>query len=276
MNKQVEPFEYKTIHFQSADNIAQITLSRPIKLNALNDTMLEELLACLQHVANNPEIKSLIITGAGDRAFCIGSDVSFLNEAFATRNFKQFNTYLNKVNSVFFALENLPIPVVAMVQGNARAGGFELILACDFVIVAETVQIGDVHTPFGHVPGGVCQRLSRKIGSQKAMDLVMSGRWISGSEALDLGIAIHSVPTASLAEFTYKYVTENFIDKNRECLAYVKKNIVTGYDLPLRNAVQFEIQNYIEFLATSDEPAWTFFKNQEERLARKKAPAGNA
>ena len=261
---------FNTITFEIEGKMAWVTLNRPDKLNAVTLEMLDELSEAFAIINTNANVHCAIITGAGQRAFCIGSDVSLLSNSFKTRNYHHFKSYLKKINSVFFTIEQTEVPVIAMVQGKARAGGFEMMLSCDFVIVANEIKLGDVHTPFGHIPGGVCQRLSRKIGPQKAMDLLMSGKWISGKEACDTyGIALHSVPQETLKEFTREYAESHFCNIHRECLSYIKKNIIGGADRTLEQAIEFETKNYMEYLATSEHPSEIYFKNQEKRLKQK-------
>jgi enoyl-CoA hydratase/carnithine racemase len=263
---------FKTIIYEKQDKIAWVTLNRPEKLNATTLEMLSELKEVFRIINDDIEIHCIILTGAGDKAFCIGSDVNLLSNSFESRNYKVFKDYLKQINDVFFSIEKTGVPVIAMVQGKARAGGFEMLLACDFVFIANEVEIGDVHTPYGHITGGVCQRLTRKIGSQKAMDLIMSGKWITGKEACEeYGIALHSVPANELRDFTIDYAQNHFCNIHRECLSYIKRNILGGADLPLERAVEFETKNYIEYLATSTHPSEVYFKNQKLRLERKKS-----
>jgi|SRR5271157_442187 len=261
---------FDMIEFECRHDTAWITLNRPQALNAIKPPeTLRELHGAFEMVRNDPTLRSVVLTGAGDKAFCIGTDISFLSAAYETRDFSRFRDYLEQINETLFALEELPLPTVAMVQGNARAGGFELILACDFLIMADDARIGDVHTPFGHIPGaGSTQRLARRIGIQRTLHLILSGQWLSGPEAVEAGLALKSVPRQELREATERLV-EDFSNKSRESLMYVKRAVLRGWDLPLRDGVNLEVQSYIEYLATSNEPAERFRANQERRRARK-------
>jgi enoyl-CoA hydratase/carnithine racemase len=218
-----------------------------------------------EQIRQDRSIKALVITASGEQSFCMGSDLSMLSKAFCTRNLSFFRDYLLAINEFLFGLEELPVPIVAMVQGKARAGGFEMILACDFVLLASEALIGDVHTPFGHMPGaGATQRLARKIGLQKAFEIICSGRWLTASEAVACGLALKEVPRAALAEATSQFVAQ-FSDKTRESLAFCKHAMLRGWDLPLRDGVMLEVQSYIEYLATSEEPLEIFWKDQQSR-----------
>jgi enoyl-CoA hydratase/carnithine racemase len=131
-----------------------ITLNRPKAANTFKPPhTFREIRSVFDSVREDRSVKALVITGAGDQAFCMGSDLGMLQQAFASRNYSLFRDYLQDVNAFLFELEDLPVPTVAMVQGRARAGGFELLLACDFVLIATEALVGDVHTPFGHMPG---------------------------------------------------------------------------------------------------------------------------
>src|SRR5262249_22213835 len=153
-------------------------------------------------------VRAIVITGSGDDAFCMGSELGFLSEAFSSGNYALFRSYLVRLNDVLFAIEASPLPVTAMVQGRARAAGFEMMLACDFVFVAEEAVIGDVHTPFGHIPGaGATARLTTKIGQQRALELLMTGEWLTGAQALERGIALRCVPRLSL-----RRAVDDFLD----------------------------------------------------------------
>src|SRR5439155_1074763 len=211
---------------------AWLRLNRPHALNATNETMHAELLRAVAEVAADPQVKALVIPGAGDKAFCIGSDLEFLDEAFGSGDFRLFRAYLERLNQIFFALEELPIPTIALVNGKARAGGFELMLACDLAIVAEEALIGDVHTPYGHMPGGgATQRAARRIGLQKALELIYTGRWLTGSEAVESGLALRAVPRAALRS-EGEALVERLAMATRESLGFIKRAAYAGWDLP--------------------------------------------
>ncbi|MCB1056701.1 MAG: enoyl-CoA hydratase/isomerase family protein [Acidobacteria bacterium] len=272
--------EYRMVALEIAGGAAWLTLDRPERLNAMTLEGLGEIRGICERVRRDPAVHALVITGAGDDAFCIGSDLNLLDEAYSTRDFRYFRDYLETINDVFFALEDLPVPTIAMVQGRARAGGFELICACDFVFIAEEATIGDVHTPFGHMPGaGATQRLARKIGYQRAMEIIMTGRWLAGSEVARVGLALEAVPRAELRRTVESFVGD-LAGKTRDSLMHVKRAMLRGWDLPLRDAVRLEIQSYVEYLATCLEPVEIYQRNQAERRARKaereRAQAGGA
>ena len=166
--------DYTTI-IQAIDGpVATLTLNRPEALNALSPRMVDELADALDRLEGQDTVKVLVVRGSG-RAFCAGADLLFMEGAFD--DLPMLSSHLERVNRVFFRLEELPIPVIAVVQGFALAGGLELMLACDMVLAAEDARIGDQHANFGLMPGGgSTQRLPHKLGYQRAMCLLLTGR----------------------------------------------------------------------------------------------------
>jgi enoyl-CoA hydratase/carnithine racemase len=269
---EVDRNGFATIMLERCGASAWLTLNRPNALNATNETMHAELLHALADVGADPQVKALLITGAGEKAFCIGSDLAFLDEAFGSRNFGLFREYLERLNRVFFTLEELPIPTIALVNGRARAGGFELILACDIAIVAEEALIGDVHTPYGHMPGGgATQRAARRVGLQRALELIYTGRWLTGSEAVEWGLALKAVPRAALRS-EGEALVKRLAAPTRESLGFIKHAAYAGWDLPLRDGVALEIESYLRYLETCPAPIELYFANQR----RERGSSGTA
>src|SRR3982751_1342435 len=167
------------------ENIFIITINRPEKLNALNKIVIEELSVVLDEVYNNDEIKSAIITGAGEKAFVAGADISeFLlldknsGEALARKG----------QHNVFDKIENSPKPIVAAVNGFALGGGCELALACHFIIASDNAKFGQPEVNLGLIPGyGGTQRLAQLIGRNLAMQFIMTGEMINANEAKQSG-----------------------------------------------------------------------------------------
>lgn len=271
MNKQPTNHSnrsFETILLSKESGAAWLTLNRPDALNATTPKMFSEISQALNEISADRDMKALVITGAG-KAFCIGSDINFLKAYFESDNLELFRDYLERINKVLFAIEELPIPTIGMVNGKARAGGFELLMACDLIVIAREAKIGDVHTPFGHMPGaGATQRASRKIGMQKALELIYTGKWLSGVEAVEYGLALKAVPLAELTSETQRLVAQ-LTDKTRDSLTYIKRAVLRGWDLPLRDGIALEVQSYLEYLATSKEPTNIFRANQEKRGTQK-------
>ena len=251
-----------TILFEKRDRIAYLTLNRPKALNGISFEMMDEINQALADVHDDPEIKALVITGGG-RAFCVGADINVL--AGALDNPGQMRHFLEAINQMFFNIEALPVPVIAVVNGLARAGGFELLLSCDLAIAAEDAQIGDNHTQFGVMPGGgATQRAQRKIGIQRALELIFTSRWLTGKEAADYGIVLRSAPAEMLSD-SLEEILVYLREKSRDSLGFVKRAVVQGAHLPLQDAVNLEIRYFLEYLDTSPDPKEGFTAYQEKR-----------
>lgn len=232
--------------FEARDRIGTLTLHRPDAMNGIDEAMLAALPHTLAAVAADPGVKALVITGAGD-AFCVGLDIGLLERAFA--DLAYFRDVLERFKRVLLDLEALPVPVVAAVNGLARAGGFEMALACDLVLIANEARIADHHLSFGIVPGGgATQRLARRVGQQRAREIIFTARWVSGEEAAAIGLALRSVPRAELPDAVESLVGV-FRDRSRPGLAATKAAMNEGAGLPLAQALDVEIDHFLRYLA---------------------------
>lgn len=230
--------------------VARLTLSRPDALNAIDEEVLTTLPTVLQDIAADTTCKVLVITGAGDRAFSVGLDLDLLGRAFADHEY--FADVVHRFKRILLDIERLPVPVVAAVNGLARAGGFELLLACDLVVVAEDAKVGDTHVAFGIVPGGgASQRLPRRVGRQAAAEILLTGRWLTGPECVDVGLALRSAPRARLTESVEDLVGP-MRSLSRAALTGTKRCIVDGAGLPIEQAVEVELEHFVRHLR--DEP----------------------
>jgi enoyl-CoA hydratase/carnithine racemase len=234
-----------SILLEPRDRVAYLTINRPDALNAIDEDVLTEFAENLEGVSADTSIKALVITGAGD-AFCVGLDIDLLSRAFSDLDY--FRRILDRFKQLLLAVEALPVPVVAQVNGLARAGGFELILACDLVVISEAARIGDTHLAFGIVPGGgSTQRLPRKIGSQRARELIFTGRWMNAPEAAEAGLALTAVEPQDLPAAVEK-LADRFRPLSRPCLAATKSAMRLGADLPLEQALELELDEFMRYL----------------------------
>ena len=177
-------FEHLIFETDSS-GIATLTINRPKKLNALNGKVLDELKKATQHVEENDEIKAVIITGAGDKAFVAGADIKELNSLSSTTGEK----LSLKGQQIFFALENCSKPVIALVNGYALGGGAELAMACHIRLATTNAVFGLPEVSLGLIPGyGGTQRLPHLVGKSKAMELILTGGQIKADEAKSLGL----------------------------------------------------------------------------------------
>lgn len=181
------------------ENIFTITINRPDKLNALNKDVFTDLNKALDEVENNPEIKSVIITGAGPKAFVAGADIS----EFSALNKEQAMVLAKRGQDTFARIENCRKPVVAAVNGFALGGGCELAMACHFRVASENAKFGQPEVNLGLIPGyGGTQRLVQLIGKGKAMELLMSAHLIDANEAKQLGLVNYVTTAETLLEHT--------------------------------------------------------------------------
>jgi enoyl-CoA hydratase len=167
------------------ENIAVVTINRPKQLNALDRQTFNALRGVLTEIENNTALKGVIITGAGDKAFVAGADI---NEV-AAANGESGGAFSAAGQAVFNRIEALTIPVLALVNGFALGGGLELALACHMRYATTNAQLGLPETKLGVIPGyGGTQRLPRLIGSGRATELILTGRMVDATEALNIGL----------------------------------------------------------------------------------------
>jgi enoyl-CoA hydratase len=186
---------YQTLLTSLENNIFTITINRPDKLNALNRTVMEELSAVMNEVYKTPDIRSVIITGAGPKSFVAGADIS----EFVGLNAAEGMELARKGQAVFFQIENSPKPVVAAVNGFALGGGCELALACHFRLASENAKFGQPEVNLGLIPGyGGTQRLTQLIGKGRSLELLMSAGMIDAQTALQYGLVNYVVPADQL------------------------------------------------------------------------------
>jgi enoyl-CoA hydratase/carnithine racemase len=176
---------------EESEGVALLTLNRPNIMNSFNFEMLRALRDAIEKLRFNPAVRVVIITGAGDRAFCAGAD---LKER-ATLTPVQVKEFIFTIRNLFTAIEQLSKPVIAAVNGIALGGGTELALACDIRIAAETASMGLTETRLAIIPGaGGTQRLPRLVGRGKAKELIFTGRRVDAQEALAIGLVNQVCP----------------------------------------------------------------------------------
>ena len=197
---------YSTIKTELENNIFTITINRPDKLNALNRVVLDELDNVIDSVYTDDNIKAVIITGAGEKAFVAGADIS----EFISVEDNEGVPLAKRGQDIFFKIENCPKPVIAAVNGFALGGGCELAMACHFRLASSNAKFGQPEVNLGLIPGyGGTQRLTMHIGKGKAMELMMTGNMIDANEAKALGL------------INYVEAPENLIPKAKEILSII-------------------------------------------------------
>ena len=244
--------EYTNIKLEKENRVATIRLNRPDALNALSPEVLAQLSFGIAEVGNDESMKALVIRGEG-RAFCAGVDLTHFQSTL--KKPALLPKYVAQINDTLRQIEGLPIPAIAVVHGFALAGGLELMMACDMALVADDARIGDQHVNFGLIPGGgSTQRLPRRVGLQRAMELLTTGRWISGVEAVDWGLALRSAPPEGLDEELEKLL-EPLRTKSRAGLALIKSVTLRGMGLSIEDGVALESHAFVQYMTTSPHPS---------------------
>lgn len=190
---------YQTLLAALDNGIYTITINRPDKLNALNKQVFTDLDAAIDEVYNNTAIKSVIITGAGPKAFVAGADIT----EFAGLNKEEAMELAKRGQLVFFKIENSKKPIVAAVNGFALGGGCELAMACHFRLCSENAKFGQPEVNLGLIPGyGGTQRLTQLVGKGKSMELQMTAQLVDAHEALQYGLVNHVTSAEALLDKT--------------------------------------------------------------------------
>lgn len=236
---------YSTLLTSLNSGIFTITVNRPEKMNAINRQVMTDLDEVMNEVKSNPEIKSVIITGAGEKAFVAGADIS----EFIGLDHEQGMSLAKKGQDIFFKIENSTKPVIAAVNGFALGGGCELAMACHFRIASENAKFGQPEVNLGLIPGyGGTQRLTSLVGKGNAIQLLLTGDLIDAQNAYRLGLVNEVHPASELLEKCIAILTKiNAKAPNAiaQCLTATNKaGTPKGYDA--------EIFGFGECFATQD------------------------
>ena len=215
---------------------ALITLNRPKALNALSFAILEELEAAFDEVAAS-DARVLLITGAGDKAFCAGADITELRN----RDTMSKKRGAEKVQAVFAKLTELPIPSVAVINGFAFGGGLELAMACTFRIATPAAKMGLPEIKLGLIPGyGGTQRLPRLVGEARALEMVMTGRTVKADEAGRIGL-VNRVVEGDAIEQALAFASE-FTCYSLPALQFARSAVSRALDVPVSEGLKIEAE----------------------------------
>ena len=229
--------------------IAVAVIDRAKALNALNSAVLDDLNALIDAVCADEEIRALVLTGAGDKAFVAGADIGEMSALTKA----QGEAFGKKGNDVFRRLETLPIPVIAAVNGYALGGGCELAMACDIRICSDTAVFGQPETGLGITPGfGGTQRLARLIGPGMAKQLIYSAKNIKADEALRIGLVNAVYPAEELMSAAQK-LAETIARNAPIAVRACKKAINEGLEKPMDEAVALEERLFGSCFETADQ-----------------------
>ena len=241
-------FVIGVITYEQRGSVASITLNRPEVLNAFNFDMLTELHAVIESIRIHPDIRIVLITGAGDKAFSVGADLKerrTLPDTLVKRN-------LNKFGEVFNAIESLPQPTICILNGYAFGGGLELALACDFRFAVQDIVVGLTETKLGIIPGaGGTQRLPRLIGEAKALEMILCAKKITSEEGLAYGLFTKVIKRPSLTEKVSHFVN-SILDNAPIAVQQAKFAVKQGLKVDLHTGLQIERKAYEITLPTED------------------------
>jgi enoyl-CoA hydratase len=239
---------YEHLIIKVEDSIGFLTVNRPAALNALNTAVLNELYKALQDIETDENIRVLVITGAGEKSFVAGADITEL----ATLNALQGKYFVANGHRTMSALQKLPIPVIAAVNGFALGGGLELALACDFIYASEKAKFGLPEITLGLIPGfGGTQRLARIIGKNMAKELIFTGKMISADEAFQLGFVNKVIPSDQLMGEVV-HTAKTIAAKGKVSLNAAKQAINQGLNVDLETACGIEIDAFGLCFASED------------------------
>jgi enoyl-CoA hydratase len=227
------------------DRVAYVTLNRAHALNAMSYEMMQRLEETILKLSNEKNLSAIVIKAAG-RAFCTGADLKFLLSIID--RIEEIEKYIGQIGKALNSIENCPIPVVAVVQDYALAGGFELLQACDIIIAAETARLGDQHSNYWMIPGaGGTQRLGFLIGLYKAKELLFTGRWLTGKEAEQLGFVYRAVPIQNV-ESCLEELLKNLLEKSPITLNKMKELIHYNFKPMIRKGLEFEKSVFFKYI----------------------------
>lgn len=237
---------YKTLLTSLEQGIFTITLNRPDKMNALNRDVMSDLNAVLNEIEGNAQVKAVILTGAGQKAFVAGADIS----EFVGLTNEQGKALAKTGQDIFSRIENCTKPIVAAVNGFALGGGCELAMACHFRVASDNAKFGQPEVNLGLIPGyGGTQRLVQLIGKGRALELLMTGNMIDASIALEYGLVNHVVPQDDLLPKA-KMILEQIISKAP--LAIGKCITAANAVFSNENGYDVELKSFADCFNTND------------------------
>ena len=238
-----------TVLFHIDGHIATITINKPQVLNALSTEVLTDLNHALDEVEKAENIYAVIITGAGEKSFVAGADISEMKD----KNKAQAAEYGAFGNKVFLRIENFPCPVIAAVNGFALGGGCELAMACDIRIASETARFAQPETGLGITPGfGGTQRLARLVGAGRAKELVYTCRTIKAEEALAIGLVNKVTKPEALMQETLA-MAQTICQKAPFAIKQAKAAVNKGLQVSIDKALAIETEEFAQCFTTEDQ-----------------------
>lgn len=228
--------DYEFVTIEREDAIAVVTITRPQVLNALNGRTMTDLSQAMKELADDERVRAIVLTGAGEKAFVAGADINELAACSPVSG----RDLSRRGQKVFNRIEDLGKPVIAAIQGFALGGGCELALACTFRFAADTVKIGLPEITLGLIPGyGGSQRLPRLVGKDRAMEMILTGRFVGADEAFRIGLVTRVVPAAALLDEAKKFAHE-LATKAPIALRFAMRAVARGLEMPFEEGQELE------------------------------------
>jgi enoyl-CoA hydratase len=240
--------DFKFIIYEKSEGVATITLNRPEALNAFSKEVVAETMQALEDIRSDENVRVVVLTGAGEKAFSAGADIKTMigMNALKARDLSLMGERL------CVALENLEKPVIAAINGFALGGGLEVAMACDLRIASETARMGQTEINIGLIPGwGGTQRLTRLVGGGKAKEFVFTGKMIDAKTAEQLGIVNMIVPVDKFREAVRQFALD-LAAKAPVALKVAKALINKGADIGLESALALEREGFGVVASTED------------------------
>jgi enoyl-CoA hydratase len=240
--------QYANIIYEKKGRVAIITLNRPQVLNALNTALWTEFHDALEDAENDESIGAIVITGAGDRAFCAGADIREI-QALTPIKARNFSLSLHEYTKY---MERIKKPIIAKINGFCLGGGQEIAMSCDFRIASDKARFGQPEVNLAIIPGaGGTQRLTRLVGKTKAMEIDMLGDHIDANEAYRLGLVNQVVPVEELDKAVDEFV-QKLLSKSPVVLGIIKLAINKGIEMDLDRALYYEAECFGSSRASED------------------------
>jgi enoyl-CoA hydratase len=241
--------DYKNLKIEKKDGIATLTINRPQVLNALNKETISELTSAIVELDKDKNLKVVILTGEGDKAFIAGADIKQM-ASMTTLEAKEFSELGHEM---LFTIENSRLPFIAAINGYALGGGCEVLMSCDICIAAKSAKIGQPEINLGVHPGfGGTQRLPRLVGRMKAKELLFTGKNIDAEEACKIGLVNMIVDDDKLME-TVNKLAGQIASKSQIQTAFIKSLVNKGTDIDLNTASSLEISYFSSSFSTNDQ-----------------------
>ena len=241
------PQSYETLLVERRGRVAVVTINRPEKRNALNIQTRAEGAAALEELRADEEVRVVVFTGAGDKAFIAGADIA----EFAGRTANVQRDVMTG-RSLFTAIDTFPKPVIAMINGYCLGGGCELAMACDLRIASERASFGQPEINLGIIPGGGgTQRLTRLVGEGKAMELILTGEIIDAQTAYNYGL-VNTVVAAEELETKTMEIANRIAEKSPIALRMAKEAVKTASRAPLDEGLRREIDLFALCFSSED------------------------